>query len=98
MEGQALNTIQNLYYSHKIMEAHGWTSAEIVSSPAHLPRTSLILEHYKEANGFAWRTHGSRWPVEISGFQVAFHYVYEAAGTTKLRWLGFRPTRFLPGS
>jgi uncharacterized SAM-binding protein YcdF (DUF218 family) len=98
VEGQALNTIQNIYYSHKIMQASGWTSAEIVSSPAHLPRTSLILEHYRGANDFAWRTDESRWPVELSRFAVAIHFVYEATGTTKLRLLGFRPSRFLPGS
>src|ERR1700738_196392 len=36
-EGQAQNTVQNIFYSQRIMSAHGWTSAEVVSSPSHLP-------------------------------------------------------------
>jgi uncharacterized SAM-binding protein YcdF (DUF218 family) len=56
VEDQAQNTIQNIYYSAQIMEAHHWKSAEIISSPSHLPRASLILAHYP----FAWRTHSPR--------------------------------------
>src|ERR1700678_2244727 len=51
-EGQAQNTIQNIFYSQRIMATHNWTSAEVVSSPSHPPRTALILEHYQ----LAWRT------------------------------------------
>ena len=32
------------YYSYKMMQAHGWTSALIVSSPTHLRRASLIFQ------------------------------------------------------
>ena len=32
-EGQAQNTIQNIFYSSQIMHQHGWSSAEVVSSP-----------------------------------------------------------------
>jgi len=46
VEGQAQNTIQNIYYSEKIMAAHHWTSAEVISSASHLPRAALILKHY----------------------------------------------------
>ena len=46
-EKQAQDTIQNIWFSKQIMDAHGWRSAEVVSSPSHLPRTALILEHYK---------------------------------------------------
>ena len=35
-EGESRNTIQNAYYSYKIMQAHDWTSALVVSSPSHL--------------------------------------------------------------
>lgn len=62
VEGRARNTVQNIFYSHGIMEAHGWTTAEVVSSPSHLPRAGLILEHWK----FGWRTHASRWPASMS--------------------------------
>ena len=61
-EGQAMDTIQNIYFSEKLMEERGWKSAEVVSSPSHLPRTALILQHYS----FAWRTHASQWPGELS--------------------------------
>ncbi|HZL28306.1 MAG TPA: YdcF family protein [Acidobacteriaceae bacterium] len=73
-EGQAMNTIQNIYFSEKLMEEHGWKSAEVVSSRSHLPRTALILEHYH----FAWRTHASRWPAEFSAADVATHFRREA--------------------
>src|SRR5271156_3501676 len=38
VEDQAQNTIQNIYYSDQIMEAHHWKSAEVISSPSHLSR------------------------------------------------------------
>jgi uncharacterized SAM-binding protein YcdF (DUF218 family) len=91
-ETQAQNTIQNIYYSEKIMEAHGWKSAEVISSASHLPRTGLILEHY----GFAWRTHAAPWPVEYGWWERAAHYGVEAEYCLKLRMFGFRPTAFLP--
>src|ERR1700753_2547285 len=43
VEDQAQNTVQNIYYSAQIMKAHGWTRAEVISSPSHLPRTGLLL-------------------------------------------------------
>ena len=36
-ERQAQDTIQNIWFSKQIMDAHGWRSAEVVSSPSHLP-------------------------------------------------------------
>src|ERR1700723_1079162 len=33
-EGRAQNTIQNIFYSQRIMAAHHWNSAEVVSSPS----------------------------------------------------------------
>ena len=91
-EGQAQNTVQNIFYSHRIMAAHGWTSAEVVSSPSHLPRTALILEHFS----FQWSTHPAPWPPEYTLWQRAAHYTVEAESCLKLRFLGFPTTRFLP--
>jgi uncharacterized SAM-binding protein YcdF (DUF218 family) len=91
-EGQAQNTIQNIFYSQRIMAAHGWTSAEVVSSPSHLPRTALILEHFP----IAWRTHPSPWPSEFTLWQRAVHFTGEAESCFKLRMHGFPATRFLP--
>jgi uncharacterized SAM-binding protein YcdF (DUF218 family) len=91
-EGQAQNTIQNIFYSQRIMAAHGWSSAEVVSSPSHLPRTALILEHFP----IAWRTHAALWPGEYSMWQRAVHFTVEAESCLRLRIHGFPATRFLP--
>jgi uncharacterized SAM-binding protein YcdF (DUF218 family) len=92
-EGRAQNTIQNIYYSDRIMQAHHWTSAEVVSSASHLPRTALILEHY---SSIQWRTHAAPWPPEYNFIERAAHYVVEAEYCLRLRILGFPATRFLP--
>jgi uncharacterized SAM-binding protein YcdF (DUF218 family) len=91
-EGQAQNTIQNIFYSERIMAAHGWTTAEVVSSPSHLPRTALILRHYS----MAWRTHAAPWPTEYTFWQRLSHFAGEAESCLKLRIHGFPTTRFLP--
>src|ERR1700679_1639408 len=91
-EDHAQNTIQNIFYSQRIMTEHGWTSAEVVSSPSHLPRTALILEHFP----IQWRTHPAPWPVEYSFWQRASRFSLEAEYCVKLRLFGFPATRFLP--
>ncbi|MFC6644398.1 YdcF family protein [Granulicella cerasi] len=92
-EGQATNTVENLWYSYKIMEEHGWKSAEVVSAPYHLPRTGLILEHYK---GLQWRTHASGWPPEYDEAHIEKAFGNEANYCWKLMHEGFKPTPFLP--
>jgi uncharacterized SAM-binding protein YcdF (DUF218 family) len=94
VENKATDTIQNIFYSDKIMKQHGWTSAEVVSSPSHLPRAGLILEHYH----FEWRTRRSKWSPAYSWLQLIPFYAYEALRTTQLRWFGFRHSEYLPGS
>ncbi len=42
-EPEALDTIHNACNSTRIMKDHGWRSAEVVSSPSHLPRAGLIF-------------------------------------------------------
>ena len=91
-EGRAQNTIQNIFYSQRIMAEHNWSSAEVVSSPSHLPRTALILEHY----GFHWRTHPALWPSEYGFWERTAHYAVEAEYCLKLRLFGFPASRFLP--
>jgi uncharacterized SAM-binding protein YcdF (DUF218 family) len=91
-EGQAQNTIQNIYYSQRIMAAHHWNSAEVISSPSHLPRTALILRHYS----MQWSTHPAPWPAEYSSWIRAAHFAVEAEYCLKLRLLGFPKTHFLP--
>jgi uncharacterized SAM-binding protein YcdF (DUF218 family) len=53
VETRAQNTIQNACYSQKIMDAHGWRSAEIVSDSSHLPRAAMIFSH----TPLEWRMH-----------------------------------------
>lgn len=54
-ETQAQDTIQNACYAVRIMQAHGWKSAEVVSSASHLPRTGLIFSRLP----IGWRTHAA---------------------------------------
>lgn len=91
-EGHAQNTIQNIFYSQRIMAQHGWTSAEVVSSPSHLPRTALILEHFP----LQWHTHPAPWPSQYTIWQRVAHYIVEAESCFKLRTQGFPHTPFLP--
>jgi uncharacterized SAM-binding protein YcdF (DUF218 family) len=98
VEGQAKDTIQNIWYSHILMEAHGWHSAEVISSPYHLPRTALILEHYKGPLQFAWRTHAAHWPPEYHLSQKLLRDYREAVTCFTIRRVGFRHSDFLPES
>jgi uncharacterized SAM-binding protein YcdF (DUF218 family) len=93
-EGQAQNTIQNIFYSQRIMAEHGWTSAEVVSSPNHLPRTSLILKYYT----FQWRTQAAPWPPEYGFWERTAHYAVEVEYCLRLQILGFTRTPFLPSN
>jgi uncharacterized SAM-binding protein YcdF (DUF218 family) len=55
VEPQALDTIQNACYSVRIMKAHGWRSAEVISSISHLRRSGLIFSRLP----IDWRVHGA---------------------------------------
>jgi uncharacterized SAM-binding protein YcdF (DUF218 family) len=76
------------------MAEHRWSSAEVVSSPSHLPRTALILQHYS----MQWNTHPAPWPPEYGFWQRAAHYAIEAEYCLRLQILGFSATHFLPSS
>lgn len=54
-ERNAENTIQNACYSTRIMKQRGWRSAEVVTSPSHLPRASIIFSH----TPIEWRGHAA---------------------------------------
>jgi len=54
-EPEARDTIQNACYSVRIMRAHGWRSAEVVSRASHLPRASIIFSKLP----IEWRTHAA---------------------------------------
>jgi len=55
VETKATDTIQNACYSARIMQAHGWHSAEVVSSAYHLPRAGMIFSH----TPLDWRLHAA---------------------------------------
>jgi uncharacterized SAM-binding protein YcdF (DUF218 family) len=98
-EGQAQNTVQNIFYSSQIMHQHGWSSAEVVSSPYHLGRTALILNTLdlrQPALSIDWRTHPSLWPPEYGLHHKVVLYSVEAWRCLQLRVQGFPSSRFLP--
>jgi len=98
-EPQAQNTLQNIFYSAQIMHQHGWSSAEVVSSPYHLGRTSLILLAFNQrqpALSIDWKTHPSEWPPEYHLYHKVVLYSVEAWRCLQLRFLGFPSSRFLP--
>ena len=98
-ESQALNTIQNLYYSSQIMHAHSWTSAEVISTSAHLGRAALILEALSKDQpslAIQWRTHPAPWPREYSLLHRTGSIALEATRCLELRVFGFPHSSFLP--
>ena len=75
-EPEAKDTIQNACYSARIMKAHGWRSAEVISEAGHLARAGLILSRLP----LEWRVHAAP-PLEPeSGLHRA---VFEAMETLK---------------
>jgi uncharacterized SAM-binding protein YcdF (DUF218 family) len=55
VEPEARNTLQNACYAARLMKAHGWRSAEVVSSASHLPRAGIIFSGLP----LEWRTHAA---------------------------------------
>lgn len=55
VETKATDTIQNACYSTRILQAHGWHSAEVISSAYHLPRAGMILSRIP----LDWRLHAA---------------------------------------
>ncbi|MFZ1012117.1 MAG: YdcF family protein [Terracidiphilus sp.] len=53
LEPDAMDTIQNACFSERIMRAHGWVSAEIISNAFHVQRAAMIFGKLP----IKWRTH-----------------------------------------
>jgi len=51
----APDTMENTCNALRIMHRHGWESAEVISSPSHLPRAGLILSRLP----MQWRVHAA---------------------------------------
>lgn len=78
-EGQAQDTIQNACYAVRIMRAHGWRSAEVVSTPSHLPRAAMIFSRLP----VEWRVHAAP-PIEPqSGLEAAVGAFVETVKTAR---------------
>ena len=82
-EPHARTTMENIRDSQAILDAHGWHRVEVISSPEHLPRTALLLEH----SDLLWQTHAAATPGR-GHLQKAGAYAEEAVGTTVMRWFG----------
>ena len=92
-ETQSRNTIQNAFYSYKIMQAHHWTSVMVVSSPTHIRRASLIFRHYP----IAWKVQVAPWPPGLPLWRRAWLWSSESAYTSYVRVFGFpNAGSFLP--
>jgi uncharacterized SAM-binding protein YcdF (DUF218 family) len=55
VETTATDTIHNACYSARIMQSHGWHSAEVISSAYQLPRAAMIFSH----TSLDWRMHAA---------------------------------------
>ena len=76
VEPEARNTLENACYSARIMKAHGWRSAEVVSSASLLPRAAIIFSSLP----LEWRTHAAP-PLEPDS--AAYHWVVASVETLK---------------
>lgn len=92
-EDQAHDTIQNIYYSDKIMAANGWHTTEVISSPYHLPRTALILRHYPQLR---WKTQAASWPPGYGVRKKLKLDWNEAVSCFHIRIHGSPPSKYLP--
>jgi uncharacterized SAM-binding protein YcdF (DUF218 family) len=95
-DGQAQDTIQNAYYAYKIMQAHDWASALIVSSPTHVRRASLIFRYYP----IQWRMDEAPWPTDYPPlWKRLWFWCSEAGYTSYGRIFGFPNSRqYLPNT
>jgi uncharacterized SAM-binding protein YcdF (DUF218 family) len=84
-EEDSRNTIQNAYYSYRIMQAEGWTSALVVTSPTHVRRASLIFNHYP----LAWRMDVAPWPPDYPLWKRLWLWCSETGYTAFGRFFGF---------
>lgn len=84
-EERAHDTIENVAYSTQIMRKHGWQSAEVITSAAHVRRASYIVMHSPIA--INWHMQSAAWPREYGFFDKDVRYVYEAVMCADMRIL-----------
>jgi uncharacterized SAM-binding protein YcdF (DUF218 family) len=79
VEPRARDTIQNVCYSERIMNEHGWHSAEVVSNGWHLERAALILGH----TPLEWSVHAAPSFERETGTHEAFMTAQEIVKTVR---------------
>jgi uncharacterized SAM-binding protein YcdF (DUF218 family) len=79
IEPEARDTIQNACYSLRILKAHGWSSAEVISSAAHVPRVGMVLSHLP----LDWRIHTAQPITPTSAFSADTDAVIESLKTAR---------------
>jgi uncharacterized SAM-binding protein YcdF (DUF218 family) len=85
VEPASRNTLENILNVQAIMDAHGWHSVEVISSPEHLPRAAVLLQR----THLLWRTHAAPTPGR-GEYDIARHTVAEALATAVIRIFGLR--------
>jgi uncharacterized SAM-binding protein YcdF (DUF218 family) len=87
LETQAEDTMQNACYAVRIMESHGWHSAEVISNSWHLQRAGLIFSPLP----VEWRTHAAP-PLtpESAAYQTAVQSVELLKTARYLTWARWR--------
>lgn len=84
-ETHAKTTMENIRASQVLLDAHGWRRVEVISSPEHLPRASLLLAQ----SHLLWQMHAA--PTPGRGLlHKASSFAEEAMGTAIMRLFGPR--------
>ncbi len=82
-ERHSTTTLENIRGITPMLQSRGWTHAEMISSPDHLPRIGVLLR----GAPFRWRLHAA--PTPGRGIvPVALAYSEEALATLLLRTAG----------
>lgn len=76
---EARDTLENTCNALGIMRRHGWGSAEVISSPAHLPRAALILSRLP----MKWRVHAAPALGSVGTGSAAFQSAFEILKTVR---------------
>jgi uncharacterized SAM-binding protein YcdF (DUF218 family) len=82
VELEARDTLQNACFSERIMKAHGWRSAEVISRASHLPRAAMIFGELP----LEWHMHAAP-PLESAAYQWAASAVEDMKAVRYLIWV-----------
>lgn len=84
-ETRAQDTFGNACYVARLMQEHGWQSAEVVSSASQLPRAALIFRHFP----LKWRMRAappmepptaasSAWITGVENLKTIYYLLYSS--------------------